>query len=383
MTEPDQEAGWWGEEPGHDGEPAPGGRGRHRAAGDPGGPPVDPPTTIIPVVPPEDATTVLPAVRPTTPADATTVLPVVPGGPAATPRKATPPGAPPTSAAGRAANDDPSAGAGDPEPGAGSGPDGNPAGGRRGDLVVPLRAVRTDEGYRSVYSELTRPTFGSVLRTTMRGLGEVLITFGVVVLLFAAYEVWGKAALVSARQDTLDQQLAQAWDRPTPPPQPGASPTPGPTKRALAPPAGQAIARLHIPRLNKHWVVVEGVEPKDIRYAPGHYPRSAMPGQIGNFSVAGHRDRATFWRLDEVRPGDVIVVETKDAYYVYRVSQNKIVLPEAVEVVRPVPPGEDRGRLLTLTTCNPKFDNYERLIVHARLATSRQRAQGPPPELGS
>jgi sortase A len=47
------------------------------------------------------------------------------------------------------------------------------------------------------------------------------------------------------------------------------------------------VARLTIPKLKKHWVVVEGVTPYDIRYAPGHYPDSAMPGEVGNFAVAG------------------------------------------------------------------------------------------------
>jgi sortase A len=143
------------------------------------------------------------------------------------------------------------------------------------------------------------------------------------------------------------------------------------------------VARLYIPGLKKHWVVVEGVEPGDIRYAPGHYPRSAMPGEEGNFSVAGHRNRATFWRLDEVNDGDAIVVETRTDWHIYRVARTRIVRPNQTEVVRKVPPGFDRGdRLLTLTTCNPKFDNYQRLIVHAVLVRSEPRGQGRPAELG-
>ena len=62
----------------------------------------------------------------------------------------------------------------------------------RAQLVVPLRPEQTDEGYKSVYSELTRPTLGSRLRTAVRVGGELMITFGLIVLLFAGYEVWGK-----------------------------------------------------------------------------------------------------------------------------------------------------------------------------------------------
>jgi sortase A len=181
---------------------------------------------------------------------------------------------------------------------------------------------------------------------------------------------------VNARQNDLDQRLDQEWL--TPPTAPGT-----PTAKPPPPIPGGAIARLYIPRLDKRWVVVEGVRPRDIRYAPGHYPKTAMPGEAGNFSVAGHRNRATFWRLDELDPGDTIVVETRTAWYIYQVSRTRIVLPSQVEVIRPVPPGAVRGdHMLTLTTCNPKFDNYQRLIVHAKLSRSQERAAGRPAELG-
>lgn len=248
---------------------------------------------------------------------------------------------------------------------------------RWGDRIVKLRAKRTHEGYRSVYSELTRPTPVSVLLTVARGAGEVLITVGLVVLLFAAYEIWGTTAIIEDRQDALGRQLEQAWV--------GPDPTIGPTSPQASPPVqipGTGIAKLYIPRLNKWWVVVQGVQPADIRYAPGHYPESAMPGQAGNFSVAGHRNRATFWDLDRVVAGDAIVVETKSSWYVYTVARTRIVLPTQVEVVSAAPPGFSRGsRLLTLTTCNPKFNNYQRLIVHATLERQQPVSAGRPAEL--
>jgi sortase A len=250
---------------------------------------------------------------------------------------------------------------------------------KRGERIVALRAQRTDDGYRSVYSELTRTTSGTIIRNGVRGLGEVMITFGLIVLLFAAYEVWGKAAIIDAHQNDLDRQLGQDWG---PPGDPTVGPTP--SAQGLAPPPGNAVARLYIPRLDKHWVVVEGVSQKDIRYAPGHYPGTAMPGQIGNFSVAGHRTRAIFWDLDKVDEGDAVVVETRSTWYVYRVSSTEIVKPTAVQVVAPVPdrPGvRPSEAMLTLTTCNPKFNNYQRLIVHAKLLRKQDRSKGEPSEV--
>lgn len=232
-----------------------------------------------------------------------------------------------------------------------------------------------------------RPAFlvGRTTLAVIRGAGELMITFGLVLLLFAAYEIWGKAAIVGAHQNELDQQLSLEWGDPVVVPGGTESPEPEP-EATVAPPPGWAIARMYIPKLNKHWVVVEGVELDDIKYAPGHYPDTAMPGQVGNFSVAGHRSPAIFWDLDRVREGDIVVVETKSNYHIYRVTRNHIVLPTAVEVVAPVPgqPGATPTEaMLTITTCNPKWDNYERLIVHAKLIRSEPRANGPPPELAT
>ena len=249
--------------------------------------------------------------------------------------------------------------------------------------MVQLRPHQTGEGYKSVYSELTRPSFGSRLRTGVRVTGEVLITFGLVVLLFAGYEVWGKSAIVDAHQDDLNSELDPGSGAPTD--DPTVAPSVGPSVKPSPPVRGKPLAGLYIPKLDKNWVVVEGVTQQDIRFAPGHYPTSALPGQVGNFSVAGHRNRATFWRLDELDEGDPIVVESKTDWYVYRVSQSRIVRPTQVEVVAPVPGEPDKKatkRMLTLTTCNPKFDNYQRLIIHAELDRTQPKSAGRPAELG-
>ncbi|MPZ25353.1 MAG: class E sortase [Micromonosporaceae bacterium] len=350
--------------------------GRHRAPEDlaewandrtaPVSPAIDPTTTVLPAVPASSP-------------DQTATIPVVPPGgrggpPAGGPRAdetgllgIVPPPPPP----------DPEADQPRPAPPPGA-------------QVVPLRAVRTKTGgYRSVHSALTRTTLGTATRSTVRGAGEVLITLGVIVLLLAAYEVWGKSAVIASHQDDLDRQLAQDWAAPAPTVSPDqdqekdgddeATPEP------LGPPPGHAIARLYVPRIGKYWVVVQGVELDDIRYAPGHYPDSAMPGQVGNFSVAGHRNPATFWDLDQVGEGETVVVETQDSWFIYRVTRNHIVKPNAVEVVAPVPgqPGvEPSEAMLTLTTCNPKWDNYERLIVHAELVDQQPQSDGRPAVLG-
>jgi sortase A len=358
------------------------GSGRHRAID------ADEATQIIPRVPAAPAPKPSPGNRPVSllDADQTAVIPIIPDDTAVIPVVPAPaaPASPtlaitapaPASSAPDAPAPAPAGTAGE-APGTEEAPAEDGPKPRRRERVIALRAQRTDDGYRSVHSALTRTTAGTVVRTSIRTVGELMITFGLIVMLFAAYEVWGKSAIIDAHQNDLDQQLGQEWDQP--------DPTVGPSAPAgLAPPSGNAVARLYIPKLDKHWVVVEGVTQKAIRYAPGHYPKTAMPGQIGNFSVAGHRTRAIFWRLDEVHRGDSIVVETKSTWYVYQVSSTEIVKPTAVQVVAPVPgkPGvKPKVAMLTLTTCNPKFNNYQRLIVHAKLVREQDRSAGQPAEL--
>ena len=191
-----------------------------------------------------------------------------------------------------------------------------------------------------------------------------MITFGLVVLLFAFYEVYGKTAAVDAHQKDLNTELTQTWT------QPAGSDAAGGTRPPVLPAPGGPLGRLYIPALHLHWVVVEGVSLHDIQYAPGHYPGTALPGQIGNFSVAGHRIPSIFWDLQKLTPGQIIVMETRDNWYVYRVTQNEIVTPHSVEVVAPTPDQigvAPTQAMMTLTTCNPKWNDYQRMAVHAVL----------------
>ena len=204
----------------------------------------------------------------------------------------------------------------------------------------------------------------------------MLITFGLVVLLFAGYEIWGKSAIVDAHQNDLDRAA-----------RPGVGPSDGDPTRRPHPPArsrkppppvrGKPIAGLYIPKLDKNWVVVEGVTQDDIRYAPGHYPDSALPGQVGNFSVAGHRNRATFWRLDELTPATRSWSRTRTDWYVYRVTSSRIVKPTQVEVVAPVP-----GKPGTKPTEGDAHADHLQPEVRQLPAPDRPRRAGPHPAQG-
>jgi sortase A len=230
---------------------------------------------------------------------------------------------------------------------------------------------------------------GDAVRTLLRGMGQLLITLGVVVLLFCYYELEVTSVYTGQQQDALSHDLADAWAAPPPPATPAApassaSPTGG--RKPVAVALGQGIAVLRVPRLGRDWsrVVLEGVAVPDLKRGPGHYPGTALPGEVGNVVLSGHRTTygAPFADLDRVRPGDALVLETRDRWYTYRATGTLIVRPTAVEVALPVPgrPGvKPRERLLTLTTCNPKYSASQRLVLQARLASSLAKGPGVVP----
>ena len=219
------------------------------------------------------------------------------------------------------------------------------------------------------------------VRTALRGLGQTLMTLGVVVLLFCAYELWVTGLVTAREQDRLRDDLTAAWAEPVARPQPG-DPEP------VAYTAGDAFALLHVPSLEGYdpWVVVEGVSVADLKNGPGHIPDTALPGELGNVVLSGHRTTygAPFERFGDLTDGHVVVLETREGWFTYTIRERSIVAPTAVEVTYPVPgdaDAEPTERLLTLTTCHPKYSARQRLILQAELTETTEREDGPPAAL--
>ena len=263
---------------------------------------------------------------------------------------------------------------------------------------------------------------GDAVRTVLRGSGQALITLGIVVLLFCVYELRITNLVTEREQGRLGDELRRSWAAPPPegttpaeaPPErttPAETPLPSPSALRSTPAApstppapsaapapivarpvepGQPVAVLHIPRLGD-WndeppVVVEGVSTGDLKKGPGHMPGTAMPGQLGNVVLSGHRTTygAPFARVDELRPGDAVVIETRDTWYTYTVRGSRIVAPTAVEVTWPVPGDASAAptkHLLTLTTCHPEYSARQRLVVTAELTSTEAKSAGRPTAL--
>lgn len=229
--------------------------------------------------------------------------------------------------------------------------------------------------------------------------GESLITAGVVVMLFLGWQLWINDVIVFNESSAVAQKNAAEWSAVT------ASPTIKPTSSPGAPvdygPApvisgvgeNEVFGNIYIPRLGQDYVKVlaNGVSPDGTLNKGyfGHYPDSQWPGESGNFAVAVHRagHGSPFKAAPQLRAGDLIVVQTSQGYYSYRVRNTEYVNPTQVEVVNAVPGGSSspvQGQsIFTITTCNPELGNNERLITYSVFVGWQPKDAGPPAEIAS
>ena len=219
------------------------------------------------------------------------------------------------------------------------------------------------------------------LRWVVGTLGEVLITLGLLLLLFVSWQLWWTDVTANREQAGTIQALERGFSGAG---GAGAAATDSAaTLRKV--PFGEAFAIVRIPRLGADYArpVLHGIDRETLKEGVGHYPDTVMPGQVGNFSVAGHRTTygKPFTDIDLLQKGDVIVVETKASYLVYAVDRHVIVTPDRVEVIAPVPqrPGvKPTQAWMTLTSCHPRYSALERYVVFAKLVKSIPRANGLP-----
>lgn len=134
--------------------------------------------------------------------------------------------------------------------------------------------------------------------------------------------------------------------------------------------SGEALTRLEIPKLDVDVIVVEGTSLAALRAGAGHYPKTPLPGEAGNVAIAGHRTTygRPFNRLDELQPGDKVILTTPLARHVYEITTD----PWVVEPTdwTPIDSYPRSGSFLTLTTCTPEGSASLRLVTRAKLVKS-------------
>jgi sortase A len=129
-------------------------------------------------------------------------------------------------------------------------------------------------------------------------------------------------------------------------------------------PAPDQAVRLQIPRLNVDAPVVQGDGWEQLKKGVGQHIGSANPGQDGNVVLTAHNDvyGELFRHLDQLQPGDNVIVYTQQRQHVYVIDRTVIVEPTAVEVM-----ASTGSPTVTLISCYPYLVDSERIVVFARL----------------
>ena len=175
---------------------------------------------------------------------------------------------------------------------------------------------------------------------------------------YVAWALWGTGLETQRAQNTLRGQIEREFGHPKP-----LSEAPKPGTRQLP---GSAYAAIVIPSIGLDMIVVEGTGYQDLKEGPGHYPDTADPWEeTGRVAIAGHRTTylAPFNDLGELLSGDTIELLTPYGTFAYEVTRNYVIPAEGSGVVLE----QTTKPTLVLTTCNPKFASYQRLIVEAEL----------------
>ena len=222
---------------------------------------------------------------------------------------------------------------------------------------------------------------------------ELLITAAVICALYIVWQMWWTGVEAERAQNETTQSVD--WSDPS---NNGGTVTIAKAQEGDAPVQpkdakyGDLIAQIYIPRFGSRWHrnIVEGTTLEQLnRHGLGHYDTTQMPGQVGNFAVAGHRNGygQPLGDVDKLQEGDPIIVRTKDYWYVYHYTRYEIVLPTDVHVIAPNPEDSTANptkRMITLTTCEPKYSTpTHRWISYGELAYWAKVSDGVPKELAT
>jgi sortase A len=131
---------------------------------------------------------------------------------------------------------------------------------------------------------------------------------------------------------------------------------------------GSPVGDIEIPRIGANFVVIDGTGTSELEQGPGVYRDTRFPGLGGATAIAGHRTTwlAPFRRINELRPGDNILLKMPYAHFVYTVTGHRIVEPADVSAAIDQV-GYSR---LVLSACTPLFSAAKRLLVYARLTAA-------------
>jgi sortase A len=228
-------------------------------------------------------------------------------------------------------------------------------------------------------------------------IGEVFLTVGVLVGLFMGWYLFINDAIQGSTQLRAAETLVDRWSEGLPEEteeasRDGAIPSEEEPPVVLPPGKGEGFAVLYVPRFGEGYArtIAEGVDLVSVLNSPelgvGRYPQSDELGAVGNFAIAGHRTTfgAAFAKIGELRVGDRLYVETEDGWYSYAFRNLEYVWPTELEVLNSFPKltlESPEERIITLTSCHPRFSEAERIIAYGVFDGWYPREGGPPAEI--
>jgi len=221
-------------------------------------------------------------------------------------------------------------------------------------------------------------------------IGELLITAGVLVLLFLGWQQWLGDIIAGHQLYGQSVQQSQQWIKAAGPDKQPADPAAPPViTTSLA--NGKNFGILYVPRFGSTYArpIAQGTSLAILNKGNlGHYTTTQMPGAVGNFMVASHRKAygGDLEHINDLRVGDHIFVGTADGWYQYTFRNLQFVKPTDVAVLDPVPdqPGLQPGdRIITLQSCNPFFSTAERIMAYGTFDTFYPISGGPPAEIAA
>ncbi len=204
----------------------------------------------------------------------------------------------------------------------------------------------------------------------LNAISDLFITFAIFAIMFAAHQtVWSTYVSQSHIAEARAEVQLKWIEAP-----------------AIEPELHKGFALIFIPRLrDKVWElpITRGVDAEDLISGLGHYPDSALPGEKGNFAMAGLR--TTYGEplagIDQLKRDDEVIIQTAGNWYVYKLVLAEIVEPDALWVLEENPNGivtnSGVGEIITVTTSHPSWGSTHRWIWWGVLTEVRPYDQVP------
>ncbi len=218
-------------------------------------------------------------------------------------------------------------------------------------------------------------------RKLLQVAGELLVTLSALIFLYLIYNAWFSNVTAQAQTAVLAEEIEQTFERHDAKPLTVSESTPVVVSGGQVSPIGL----LYIPRLRDQvWglPIVDGVGARELSLGVGHYTSTELPGELGNFAIAGHRAThgEPFAYFERLKTGDLVYVRTQQGWFEYQLFEQKKIKESETWVLADSPDGleiAEGSALITLTTCDPRWNSYQRWAWWGVLTNTYANTESP------